>query len=405
MKTKKVTFNNYDGLELSALLELPVDMKPHNYVVFAHCFTCGKSLRAVKNIAAALTAMGFAVLRFDFTGLGESEGDFSETSFSSNISDLKSACRFLSEEYREPTMLIGHSLGGAAVVFAAAEMPNIKAVVTIAAPAEPAHVKKLLQDDIEEIKRKGKASVSIGGRPFEISKDFLDDLQNNKLEEVAHDLDAALLVLHSPFDKIVGIDNAATLFKAAKHPKSFVTLGEADHLLSEIKDSTYAGKVIASWAEHYLDMQTKEAEDLKTNHQIVASTSDSSMTTQILAGKHHIIADEPVDANGNDLGPTPYELLSSALGACTAMTLHFYARRKKWDLQNAKVHVTHGKEHSQDCEKCENDKSAKIDVMKRYIEVEGDLTHEQRTKLKEIANKCPVHRTLTSDIEIRTELK
>ncbi len=402
MNYKKVFFPNQEGIELSGYLELPLNQEPHTFVLFAHCFTCNKNFFAVKNIARSLSENGYGVLRFDFTGLGESEGDFSDTNFSGNVEDLLAAAAFLEKEHSAPSLLIGHSLGGAAVIFAAAELPSVKAIATIGTPSSPGHVKHLIRSDISEIQEKGKAKVNVGGRDFTIKEQFLNDLNEKELKHLVANLDVSYLVLHSPQDPVVGIKNAEELYIAAKHPKSFVSLDGADHLLTQTKDSLYTGRVIAAWASRYLDIPQKD--QLTTQHQVVANLGEEGYTTQMRAGRHYFIADEPESVGGNDFGPTPYDLLSAALASCTSMTIQMYVRRKKWPLENVETHVTHDKLHAKDCENCERNTS-KIDVFEREVVLQGNLDSGQREKILEIANKCPVHRTLSNKIEVRTRLK
>lgn len=401
MNSRKVTFTNANGAGLSASLEMPLGGKPIAYAIFAHCFTCSKNLSAVVNISRALNLRKIAVLRFDFTGLGDSEGDFSDTNFSSNIQDLQSAYDFLSTDYEAPKIIIGHSLGGAAVLAAAGSMESVRAVVTVGAPADPPHVKNLFKESIEEIKQTGEATVSIGGRPFKVKEQFLHDLEQNDLADMLSGLNKALLILHSPQDQIVGVENARKIYEGARHPKSFVTLDGADHLLSNKADSLYVGDIISSWATRYLDLPGEAS--LNTDRQVVVRTGDDGFTTEVKAGRHSFLADEPSSVGGKDLGPTPYDLLIASLGACTSMTLRMYADRKGWPLEEVRVHLDHGKVHEQDCENCENE-NAKIDQIERKIELFGDLNDEQRQKLLEIADKCPVHRTLHGEIRVITKL-
>jgi uncharacterized OsmC-like protein/alpha/beta superfamily hydrolase len=407
MKNRKVIFKNSAGEVLSAKLSLPPNQRPHNYVVFAHCFTCTKNLKAIHNISGALTSLGFAVLSFDFTGLGESEGEFSKTNFSSNISDLIAATDFLKEEFQSPSLIIGHSLGGAAAIIAASKVRSIKAVAVIGAPSDPEHVLKLLSEDLDTIMKKGEAHVNIGGQQFRIKKQFVEDLQKQSLTETLAKLRKSILIMHSPQDKIVGINNSAELFKAAHHPKSFVSLDGADHLLGQKEDSLYAGHVIAAWAKRYLEKPETEKEKLETEHQTVARIGDmeEKYTVQIKAGSHYLLSDEPTDVGGMDWGPSPYQLISAALGACTAMTLRMYADHKKWALDEVNVHLNHEKRHQEDCMNCESDKS-KIDHIERIIEVSGELDEQQKKRLLEIANKCPVHRTLLEGkVKIDSEMR
>ncbi|MEM1338975.1 MAG: bifunctional alpha/beta hydrolase/OsmC family protein [Bacteroidota bacterium] len=404
MNTTKVTFQNLEGQELVGRLELPADRHPHNYALFAHCFTCNKNLIAVKNISKALTSNGFAVLRFDFTGLGESEGDFSDTNFSGNVADLVAAADYLRDTHQAPTLLIGHSLGGAAVLFAAAEIPEVNAIATIGAPSNPVHVKHLLKSGLEEIQAKGKAVVNLSGRDFTIKKQFVDDLETKSLPETAKKLRKPLLIMHSPQDATVAIKNAEEIYVAAHHPKSFVSLDGADHLLFNKNDSRYVGDVISGWAKRYLSTEDRVDKSLKSKHHVVASLdSQDGFTTQMKVGKHYLLADEPESYGGNDFGPSPYELVSAGLSACTAMTIQMYAQRKGWPLDTIEVHTSYDKKHAEDCENCETD-SAKIDTFERDIRLIGDLDAQQKERILQIADKCPVHRTLHSETQVISKL-
>ena len=403
MNLQKITFQNKEGETIVGRLEMPADRHPHNYAIFAHCFTCNKNLLAVKNISRALTANGFAVLRFDFTGLGESEGDFENTNFSGNVADLVAAAHYLEKTYDAPTLLVGHSLGGTAALFAAAEITSIKAVATIGAPSNPIHVKHLFKSTIPEIKASGKAVVNLSGRDFTIKKQFLDDLEHKSLAVVVKNMRKPILILHSPQDETVDIKNAEEIYIAAHHPKSFVSLDGADHLLMKKEDSSYAGQLIAGWSKRYLPVP-KEG-DLKTEHNVVASLdADDGFTTAMKVGNHFMTADEPISFGGNDYGPSPYELVSAGLSACTAMTIQMYAKRKEWHLDNVQVHTSYSKSHAQDCKNCETD-NAKLDTFKREIIISGSLDDKQKSRILQIADKCPVHKTLHSTVQIITELK
>lgn len=402
MSLQKVNFYNKSGQQLAGRLELPANQLPHNFVLFAHCFTCNKNLLALKNISKSLTSNGFGVLRFDFTGLGESEGDFADTNFSGNVEDLVAAADYLRKTYKAPGLLIGHSLGGAAALIAASEITSIKAIATIAAPSNPVHVKNLLRSNIEEINLKGKAVVNIGGRDFTIKKQFLEDLERKTLPQIVKELRKPILILHSPQDQIVGIKNAEEIYVAAHHPKSFISLDGADHLLSNKKDSTYAGSVISGWAKRYLEIPPDKR--VSSEHQVVASLdSDDAFSTSMKVGNHYMMADEPEEFGGNDFGPSPYELVSAGLSACTAMTIQMYVKRKGWDLQNVEVHTSYSKSHAEDCQDCESP-GTKIDTFHRELKLTGSIDEKKAQRILEIADKCPVHKTLHSEAQIITRL-
>ncbi|MBV8826458.1 MAG: OsmC family protein [Hyphomicrobiales bacterium] len=400
MPGERFDFPNASGERLAALLDRPAGT-PQAFALFAHCFTCGKDIRAAKRIAEGLTARGIAVLRFDFTGIGASEGEFANTNFSSNVADLVAAANHLRKVERAPALLIGHSLGGAAVLAAAGDVPEARAVVTIAAPADPSHVTGLLKDRIPEIRAQGEVEVTLAGRPFRIRRAFLDDVSGQRLDQKIANLRKALLVLHAPGDDIVGIDNASHIFLAARHPKSFVSLADADHLLSKPRDAAYVADVIAAWAERYLDMEAAgEAAATESRSVVVTETGVGKFQQTIRAGRHTLIADEPVKAGGLDTGPSPYDLLLAGLGACTSMTLRLYADRKQLPLERTSVKLTHTRIHAEDCEACET-KEGMLDSIDKEITVEGPLDADARARLLEIAEKCPVNRTLKSEIDIR----
>lgn len=401
MKNKTISFQNSKGILLSAKLELPADQHPKAYALFAHCFTCNKNLTAIRNISKALTQNGFGVIRFDFTGLGESEGEFSETNFSSNIQDLEDISTYMTQELESPKLLIGHSLGGAAAIFAAKNISSVQAVATIGAPSSPQHIQHLFKDDINEIQANGKAMVDIGGRPFSISKQFIDDISKTNMTEVVKSLRKPLLLLHSPQDTVVGVNNAAEIYAAALHPKSFVSLDGADHLLSNKEDSMYAGQIIAQWASRYIDKN--DTKKLTTSKQVVVRIGNQDLTTDIIAAGHSLIADEPEEVGGNNFGPSPYDLLLSSLGACTAMTLRLYADRKEWDLEEVIVHLSHGKDYATDCKECDQPQS-KIDHIEKNIELIGNLDETQKKRLLYIAEKCPVHKTLQQTVMITSKI-
>jgi uncharacterized OsmC-like protein/pimeloyl-ACP methyl ester carboxylesterase len=406
MQTIPVQFPGATGAMLSARLEMPLDGDPIAYALFAHCFTCSKNFKATVTVSRALAQARIAVLRLDFTGLGESEGAFEETTFSTSVDDLLAGAAWLAEHHEAPQLLVGHSLGGAAALHAAARLPSTKAVVTINAPSEPTHVLKLLDESVDEVERRGEARATLGGRQFTIRKEFLEDVGDARMLDVVRSLRAALLIFHAPGDRIVGIDNAARLYTAARHPKSFVSLDDADHLLSDEQDARYVGDVLAAWVRRYLDRGQRAhqtMEQVEADNRVVARTGEGYRTA-ILASGHALIADEPVAVGGSELGPTPYDLLAAALGACTSMTLQMYARRKQWPLDEAIVRLRHSKIHALDERNCESG-AAKMDQLDRTVELVGDLTPDQRARLLEIANKCPVHKTLEAGVVVETELE
>lgn len=394
---------NSKGITLHANLELPANKKPDHYALFAHCFTCNSNFNAVRNISRALTSHGFAVLRFDFTGLGMSEGEFADSHFEANVSDLVDACAFMKENYEAPTLLIGHSLGGTAAIVAGSQLEDVKAIATIGSPSSTAHVQKRFSHVEEELEEKGETEVIIGRRPFKINADFVKNFEKDEVLEIVKKMrKKALLVMHSPLDKIVSSDHAHHLFTNAFHPKSFIGLDGADHLLTKGKDSLYVGNVIGSWASRFLPPKEKKALELE-QEQLVAhlNVTEDKFTTSIQMNKHFLTADEPKSVGGNDFGPSPYELLLSGLAACTVMTLKLYAQRKKWDLQEVYVYANHAKKHIQDMD---NGKTARLDHIFKRLVLVGDLTEEQRTRLLEIAERCPVHRTLQNDVVIESVL-
>lgn len=402
MPTEAITFPGHAGTPLAARLDLPDG--PHlATALFAHCFTCGKDIPAAKRIAARLAAMGIAVLRFDFTGLGHSEGEFANTSFTTNVDDLIAAVTYLNGRDMAPSLLIGHSLGGAAVLKAAADLDQIKAVATLGAPFDPGHVTHNFADALPQIKAEGAAEVSLGGRPIRIGQGFVEDVSEAALTQALGHLKAALLVLHAPKDAIVGVENASAIFMAAKHPKSFVTLDDADHLITNKDDACYAADVIATWAGRYLPLNAPAPPPGAPEGIVRVSEADPAGFLQdVQSGpSHHVLADEPEAYGGTNRGLTPYGFLSAGLGACTSMTIRMYARRKGWPLTHVRVDVSHDKVHAQDADTGAGDK---IDTWRRAILLEGDLDADQRQRLLEIADKCPVHRTLERSSHVVTEL-
>lgn len=405
MPHERFQFTGEGGLQLAAALDTP-DGPIKAYALFAHCFTCGKDVLAAKRIAVALAARGIATLRFDFTGLGSSEGDFANSTFSSNVADLVRAADHLRETRQAPTILIGHSLGGAAILAAAGRIPEAKAVATVAAPSDPAHVTHFFKERIEDIRAQGEGEVSLAGRPFRIKREFLDDVAEQNLMAQVKTLHKALLVMHSPTDDTVGIDNATNIFLAAKHPKSFVSLAGADHLLTGKQDAAYVADVIGAWAERYVDLATPQPAAEATSaprNVVVQETRNSKLQQIVTSSPHRLLADEPVSVGGQDSGPGPYDFLLTALGACTSMTMRMYADRKALPVDRITVTLQHGKIYAKDCEECET-REGMLDQIDRVIKIEGPaLDADQRKRLMEIADKCPVHKTLTSEVRIVTK--
>jgi putative redox protein len=419
MSGQKMTFTGAHGEELVARAEFPPDGEPRAWALFAHCFTCSKDLKSAVRLSRALAAERIGVFRFDFTGLGESAGDFADTNFSSNVGDLVAAAGYMERELGAPRILVGHSLGGAAVLQAARQIPTSVAVATLGAPADPGHVLRHMEGSLEEIREKGQANVTLSGRTFSVQRQFVEDLESASMEETIGALDRALLIFHSPLDQVVGIDNAARIFQAARHPKSFVSLDEADHLLLDPEDARYAGVVLAAWARRYLEdglaESGEEGADGEAGRaaddgpgfprdeegQVAARIGRDKYRTDMIAGGHALISDEPESVGGTDQGPAPYDLLLSALGACTAMTLRMYADRKEWPLESVTVRLDHSRKHAKDDEACE-DPECKLDRIERVVSVTGDLDGEQRERLLEIADKCPVHKTLHAGVRTET---
>jgi putative redox protein len=403
---ERVRFPGARGQQLAARIDRPAD-EPRAWALFAHCFTCSKDLKGARWISRALAEQGIGVLRFDFTGIGESEGDFSDTDFSSNLDDLVAAADFLRAAQRAPKILVGHSLGGAAVLAAAARIPEAVAVATLAAPSDPAHLGGTLLRLAPELERSGRAELTLGGRSFLIRRELLDDLAAQRLEPAIARLGRALLILHSPTDDTVGIEHAARIYQAARHPKSFVSLDDADHLLSRERDARYAATVLAAWASRYAPGVSEELRDAPeaavARGEVVVRGGRSGFLQEVLAGPHRLRADEPRESGGSDLGPNPYDLLLAALGCCTSMTLRMYADRKGLPLEQVEVRLRHSRIHAEDCAECET-KEARVDLIEREIALAGALSGEARQRLLEIADRCPVHRTLSGEIAIRSRL-
>lgn len=401
MARQKVTFPGQYG-ELAGALETP-STPPLAYAIFAHCFTCGKDSAAASRISRTLAARGIAVLRFDFTGLGNSDGDFASAGFSANINDLVAAADYLRKLHQAPALLIGHSLGGTAVLAAAERIPEAKAIVTLGSPSSPEHVIKQFAADIEAIDRDGQAGVKLAGRDFQINKSFLDDLRNTELTERIRGLRRALLVMHAPYDTLVSVDEAGRIFQSALHPKSFVSLDDADHLLTRVQDAQYAANTIVAWASRYLPQPESSAAEAVAGGHVRIGEGNKKFLRHVTCDDHTWLADEPTRVGGDNLGPDPYEHLLAALGTCTSMTIRMYANRKGLPLEDVEVELSHSREHASDCEGCE-ESGTKIDVITRVVHLYGDLEPEQRQRLLEIADRCPVHRTLENEIRVNTAL-
>jgi len=397
-----VTFENAEGETLAARLDLPPLAHnggvPQAYCVFAHCFTCSKDIHAASRVARTLASRGFGVLRFDFTGLGSSDGDFANTNFTSNVDDLVRAAAFLAENHGAPQLLVGHSLGGTAVLAAARRIESVEAVVTIGAPSDPEHVASNFHASLDEIEEKGDAEVTLAGRSFRIKKQFLEDIREQNLGGAIGALDAALLVMHGPLDNTVSIDEAARIYKAARGFKSFVSLGDADHLLTRREDAEYAADLMTVWARKYVKLAAPTSsggEPAPEPKAVRVEEVERPYTNRVRMNQHELVADEPAHLKGNDLGPAPFELLLSSLGACTSITLRMYADRKGWPVERVQVDLTH-----------EREKTDKPGVMferfVREITIEGDLDDEQRARMIEIANRCPVPRALHGPKEVVT---
>lgn len=402
-RCENITFKGAGGQALAARLDLP-EGEPVAYALFAHCFACTKDVLAAGRIAAGLSRHGIGVLRFDFTGLGASEGEFANTDFSSNVEDLVAAIEHMRATVGAPAILIGHSLGGAAILAAARHAPEAKAVCTIGAPSDPAHVVHNFAGAVAEIEAKGEAEVRLGGKPFRVKKRFLDDVRGQALEREVSSLRKALLVFHAPTDQIVGIEHASKIFVAAKHPKSFVSLDKADHLLSRAADASYVADVIAAWAERYVpetDAGDAAADPAAKQGTVLVRGRARGRLQQAISvgGRHALVADEPPSNGGDDAGPDPYEYLMAALGACTAMTVRLYAARKDIALDDVTVEVAHQKIEPV------GGPNGPQDRFVRTIGLSAGLDDATRQRLLEIANKCPVHRTLTRGSVVDSRLR
>ncbi|MGR3540639.1 MAG: bifunctional alpha/beta hydrolase/OsmC family protein [Hasllibacter sp.] len=396
MPTERFAFPGHSGHALAARLDLP-DGPPRGAALFAHCFTCGKDIAAARRIAGRLAAAGIAVLRFDFTGLGHSEGEFANTDFETNALDLIAAAEAMAARGLAPGLLIGHSLGGAAAIAAGGRIASVKAVVTIGAPFDPAHVRDQFSEQLDRIEADGQAAVRLGPREVVIGRRFVRQIAEARQEGAVGTLGKALLVMHSPTDAVVGIDNASGIYLAARHPKSFVALDGADHLLTRAEDAEWAAEVIGTWAARHMTLAPPEAPEGAPEGVTRVSEADSKGSTQDVAmGRHLAVADEPKGI-GADLGPSPYQYLAAGLGACTSMTVRMYARRKGWPLAHVSVDVTHDRLHGEDIAG-----DGRAELFRRTVRLEGELSRDQRARLMQIADRCPVHRTLERGAVVET---
>ncbi len=407
MQSENVMFQNHRGQLLAGRVDFPLTGKPSAYALYAHCFTCNKNLRAIGRITQMLAQHGIATLRFDFTGLGESEGDFSETNFSSSVADFELAARYLGDNFEAPEVLIGHSLGGAVALAAASSIDSARAVVTVAAPATPQHIERHIAADLATIEADGAARVNVAGRPFTLRRQLLDDIESVDLGQVIGTLGRPLLVIHSPIDNIVGVENAAEILSHARHPKSFISLDDADHLISHDADARYVAEIIAAWANRYTsgDLATHAQPDfvLDAPESVTVVRTEAGFRTEILSNGFPLVADEPSSVGGTNTGPTPYDYLLTALGSCTSMTLRMYADRKGWPLESVTVRLTHRKVHASDCAECESD-AGYVDHVERAIELTGPLSSDHRERLEAIADRCPVHKTLHGEVVVDSRL-
>ena len=400
MATQNVTFKNKNDDDLIGKIQWPETQHPKAYAIFAHCFTCGKNLKVIRELSSAIAALGIAVLRFDFTGLGQSEGEFENTNFSHDVEDLISAAKFLEKNYEAPSLIIGHSLGGTAALFASEKLESIKAMVTIGSPSQPSHVSSLIKEQTNSEDNKNEVVINLGGKDFTIKKHFLDDIYTHDTATFLGNLKISYLILHSPQDQIVGIENAEELYRWAHHPKSFISLDKADHLLNKNTEAEYVGKLIGQWAVTSLQLPKEDNLAMSSKHQSAAVLhKKDKFLTHLKIGDFGFYGDEPKDFGGDDFGPAPYDFISAALAECTAMTLHMYARHKKWALDEVRVHINHQKKKVKD-----NNKTIKMDHFNKQIEIQGDLDEKQKERLLEIGDRCPIHKTLHSDVKITSEL-
>lgn len=399
---RNISFKNSAGHQLAAVIEQPV-IPVKCYALFAHCFSCGKDILIASRIARSLVARGVAVLRFDFTGIGDSEGEFESSNFTSNIDDIISATNHLREHYSAPQILIGHSLGGTAMLNAAEQVSEAKAVVSIAAPFTADHILSHFQDKVEELEQKEKVDIELAGKILTINREFVSDLKAHSNEDRISQLRKALLILHSPFDEIVPIEEATKIFVNAKHPKSFVSLDKADHLITDKEDAEYVANTIVAWASRYIEEDSSTSQVIDKG-EVLIGEGNKKFLREVASDDHTWFSDEPLAVGGDNLGPDPYEQLLSSLGTCTSMTLRMYANHKGWPVEDIQVKLKHSRQHDQDCEQ-PDEKSCKIELIQKFITIKGDLDEQQINRLVEVADRCPVHKTLLGKIKLESNFQ
>ena len=396
MARSTFSFVGRSGAALSGHLEGP-EGTPRGWAIFAHCFTCGKDSHAAVRISRALSRAGIGVLRFDFAGTGINGGMEGALSFASDVEDLRAAAQAMAAAGMSPSLLVGHSLGGAAALIAATELPDVAAVATIGAPADLQHIlRDFPASDLDAIRSEGEASVEIGGRPFVIRRSFLEAVERYDVETCIASLRRPVLIIHSPLDQVVGIDHASRLFVASRHPKSFLSLDTGDHLLTDIDDANYAAAMVAAWASRFLPLLVADLPQIEVAEGVVATeTLAGKFQLNIRSGEHALLADEPTSVGGLGTGLSPYELVSAGLAACTVMTMRLYADRKGFPLERASTTVQHAKIKDM----------MPPDRFTRTVVLEGPLSDEQRARILEIADRCPVDLSLIRGSDVQTELQ